>query len=92
MLRTIALTLLLSGCAADYRGFVWQDRTTSHMAYENGQPIWVIECEGAASACHERAAKLCPDGYEIEGEGVAGISGRTNRGLPLMQLKVSCRS
>lgn len=84
--------ILLSGCAADGQGFVWEDRTTAISAYLDGKQVWIIECETRLSPCHEKAAEVCPNGYEIENQGQSGSGpGRTNKVTTMMQLTASCR-
>lgn len=49
------LTILLYGCAIN----------PTPLTTSNGKQGYTIQCDSGVAKCEQKAAKLCPDGYDI---------------------------
>jgi hypothetical protein len=100
MIRAIIAALALSACAsasgqgttADWGSNSWVN------AADLGGGLWLITCTSAASACTERAARVCASGFDVEqvGSGAAPVAVANNYGAAMRtqtnyQMQVRCK-
>lgn len=100
-MRALIVALALAGCASadgagvtsSRDGMSWVD------AAPMGDGVWLVSCDNRASYCTDRAAKLCPSGFDVtDMAGTSQISaaiGPYGGGFgsrEKIRLKVTCKS